>query len=98
MTTERDTPREELVRNLMDAGCGPDLIARFLDCLREGGRKDQLKVLSGHRDALLDRIHRDERRIDCLDYLIYRIERDLISIPPGLGRRNRHETDQQPDL
>ncbi|WP_101553053.1 hypothetical protein [Anaerotruncus massiliensis (ex Togo et al. 2019)] len=86
MTTERDTPREELVRNLMDAGCGPDLIARFLDCLREGGRKDQLKMLSGHRDALLDRIHRDERRIDCLDYLIYRIERDLISIPPGLGR------------
>ena len=70
----------------MDAGCGPDLIARFLDCLREGGRKDQLKMLSGHRDALLDRIHRDERRIDCLDYLIYRIERDLISIPPGLGR------------
>lgn len=43
-------------------------------------------MLSGHRDALLDRIHRDERRIDCLDYLIYRIERDLISIPPGLGR------------
>ena len=42
MTTERDTPREELVRNLLDAGCGPDLIARFLDCLREGGRKDPL--------------------------------------------------------
>ena len=85
MTTERDTPREELVRNLMDAGCGPDLIARFLDCLREGGRKDQLKMLSGHRDALLDRIHRDERRIDRRACLIYRLERDLISMTPGVG-------------
>ena len=34
-----------------------------------------MQILSQHRRALLDVIHENERRIDCLDYLIYQIEK-----------------------
>ena len=58
-----------LLENLEDAGCGPEFAERFL-ALRE-----QLRLLSGHRRHLLDCLHREERRIDCLDYLVYQLEK-----------------------
>ena len=32
-------------------------------------------MLSDHRRHLLDCLHREERRIDCLDYLVYQLEK-----------------------
>lgn len=74
------TSEEDVIQNLKDAGCDPDTVSRFLENLREGDKKDQLKVLSSHRSSLLDQIHRNEKQIVCLDYLIYQIERNRISI------------------
>ena len=37
-----------------------------------GGAK-QLELLEHQREYLLGRVHTDERRISCLDYLIYQI-------------------------
>ena len=31
-------------------------------------------MLSEYRKQLLDNVHREEKRIDCLDYLVYQIE------------------------
>ena len=39
-----------------------------------GNTKEQLRLLYRHRAALLDRLHQDQKQIDCLDYLIYRIQ------------------------
>ena len=61
--------------NLEDAGCGPEVTARFLALERSGQYREQLKLLSHHRRQLLDSLHREERRIDCLDYLIYQLEK-----------------------
>ena len=33
------------------------------------------RILARHRRTLLDALHADEKRIDCLDYLIYKIEK-----------------------
>ena len=40
----------------------------------EGRTAEQLRLLAEQRRELLDRVHADERRIDCLDYLIYSIK------------------------
>ena len=32
-------------------------------------------MLSDHRRHLLDCLHQEERRIDCLDYLVYQLEK-----------------------
>ena len=34
-----------------------------------------MRVLSRHRRTLLDTLHQSEKRIDCLDYLVYTLEK-----------------------
>ena len=66
---------QALLDNLEDAGCGPEFAERFLALEQSGQHREQLKLLSDHRRHLLDRLHREERRIDCLDFLVYQLER-----------------------
>ncbi len=69
----RDSSQETVIRSLQDAGCDKDTIEKFIDCIRKGNRENQLRLLSEQRSLLLDRVHEEERKIDCLDYLIYRL-------------------------
>ena len=64
-----------LLENLEDAGCGPEVTERFWALESAGQHQEQLKLLSDHRRHLLDCLHREERRIDCLDYLVYQLEK-----------------------
>ena len=66
---------QALLENLEDAGCGPEFAERFLTLEQTGQHQEQLKLLSDHRRQLLDSLHREERRIDCLDYLVYQLEK-----------------------
>ena len=59
---------EELRRNLLAAGCSKRFITEFEACLGDSRRCAQM--LAEHRQALLDRIHREEQQISCLDYLV----------------------------
>ena len=64
-----------LRENLKDAGCDQDMIGRC-EVLAQGEKKAELmRALSLHRKALLNAVHENQRRIDCLDYLIYQIEK-----------------------
>ncbi len=67
--------REAVVQNLQDAGCTPELIACCLACMEQGQTQELLKRLEAHRTDLLHKVHAEERRIDCLDYLVYQISR-----------------------
>lgn len=64
-----------LTQNLVDAGCSETEQMQFLQLEREGRRPEQLRLLRAHRAALLERLHADQRQIDCLDYLIYQMDR-----------------------
>ncbi len=64
-----------LRQNLLDAGCGPDTVQRCMDLVEKQESAELLRLLSRHRRELLDKVHQSEKRIDCLDYLIYQIER-----------------------
>lgn len=67
--------KEAVVQNLEDAGCAPDIIECCMDCMEQGNRSELLKRLEEHRVCLLHKVHEEERRIDCLDYLVYQIRR-----------------------
>ena len=64
-----------LRENLKDAGCDLDMIRRCEVLVQSAKQGELIQVLSLHRRALLDVVHKNERRIDCLDYLIYQIEK-----------------------
>lgn len=65
--------KEAVIQNLKDAGCAPDSIAGCIACMEQGKKKELLKRLEDHRKGLLRKVHEDEKKIDCLDYLVYQI-------------------------
>ena len=58
-------------RNLTDAGLSEDEIAEVLSLLDEGRDIVVRRILARHRTSLLNTVHENQTRIDCLDYLIY---------------------------
>ena len=67
--------RDELIQNLRDAGCGEETVSSFVDLFESGESAKAQKLLSRHRRELLDGIHKEERKINCLDYLVFQMNR-----------------------
>lgn len=65
-----------LMQNLIDAGCGQEFISEFMDELRKDNISKDLKLLRAHRRSLLDNLHKEQKRIDCLDYLVYKMTKE----------------------
>ena len=64
-------------RNLMDVGCS-DASAALIDRLVQTGRiPDALHEMRVIRCDLMEELHQSQRRIDCLDYLIRRTEKEI---------------------
>ncbi len=63
-------------RNLKDAGCGDDMIDRFLELDEANRRTQQRRLLSCYRRCLLAALHEQQYKIDCLDHLIYEMENE----------------------
>ena len=66
--------RVDAGEHLEDAGCETEMIRDFLGWFDKGQQTKQLELLERQREYLLGRVHTDERRISCLDYLIYQIQ------------------------
>lgn len=66
---------EDVIQNLKDAGCNQKIIECFLECMAQDDFNGQLRLMKEHRKCLLDRVHEGEKQIDCLDYLVYQIDR-----------------------
>lgn len=67
--------KEAIIQNMKDAGCGQDTIECCIACLDDGKKAELLKRLENHRKGLLHKVHEGEKQIDCLDYLVYQIDR-----------------------
>lgn len=63
----------EIIQNLKDAGCGEDTISEFVEDIRQGEMESGKHLLEIHRRSLLDDLHKAQKHIDCLDYLVYQM-------------------------
>ena len=68
--------QEAVTQNLIDAGCGEELIRQFWAMIATGKKRESLTLLARHRQGLLDRCHAEQRKIDCLDYLVYQLKQE----------------------
>lgn len=64
------------VRNLEDTGCDEDTVKHLLQLTRDGKTQELLRQLTLQRRKLLEDLHRSGKRIDCLDYLVYQIQKN----------------------
>lgn len=62
--------KNKIIKNLKDANCNDSLIKEFFQLKTDG----KLRLLSQHRKNLLEALHKNQKQIDCLDYLIFNIE------------------------
>ncbi len=67
---------DSVIQNLEDAGCDSETAAQFTELGMAGNRQDQLKLLEQHRNSLLKKVHKNEKRIDCLDYLVFQMNKE----------------------
>lgn len=75
-----------LEKNLLDCGCGKKTVEAFLDCATGGDTERQLAILSRQRRALLSKVHAEEEKINVLDYLVYKLEKEK-AMPAGTGKK-----------
>lgn len=66
-----------LHQNLVDAGCDEKMTEQCMTLAKEHRKGDIFPLLSAHRTALLKAVHTDQRRIDCLDFLVYTMRKKL---------------------
>ncbi len=65
---------EKTLINLKDAGCDEALTTEF-DALPSSCAR--LMRLKAYRRELLDGIHAEQRKLECLDYLIYELRCEI---------------------
>lgn len=66
----------QIRRNLLDAGCDSATIEQFLKLEQQQRRKEQYRLLSRHRYFLLEKMHQDQYKIDCLDHMVYTMQKE----------------------
>ena len=67
-----------LHQNLIDAGCSKDLIETCMELAAANQWNRILPLLKEQRINLLDLLHDRQKQIDCLDFLVYRINKKYI--------------------
>ena len=65
-----------LIRNLRDAGCGAPLIEKILALHESGNILGELRLLEAQRSRLLEKVHAAQKKVDCLDYLVFNMKQE----------------------
>lgn len=63
-------------QNLEDAGCDKQTIERCMALIQSENPKGMLPMLASYRKKLLDTVRSGQKKVDCLDYLIYQIQKN----------------------
>ena len=72
---EASNKQECLRQNLLDAGCDRATMEACIALAGECRTAELLRLLGTQKRALLKTVHESQKCIDCLDYLVYQIER-----------------------
>lgn len=64
-------------QNLKDAGCGDAVIEEILMLYQSGRYQDSLRMMKKDRCRLMEELHECGRKVDCLDFLIRKMERKM---------------------
>lgn len=69
---------QEVLQNLKDAGCSDQFIDEFFRLIKQNeSKKSIIKSLYKYKEVLLKSLHDYQKKIDCLDFLIYKINQTV---------------------
>lgn len=64
---------KDILQNLKDAACSDEFIEEFFKIREQGNNRMLVQLLYKHKSQLLESLHNFQKKIDCLDYLIFQI-------------------------
>ena len=68
---------ERIRRDLLDAGCGDDIIDAFLEDVRAGNTAEGMQILKQYQHMLRDSLRQKQRHIDYLACLVYQMQKSV---------------------
>ena len=68
--------KEAILQNLQDAGCTQDISEQFIRNYDADNAKKQISILTQYRKTLLSRVHAEQNKLDCLDYLLFQLRKE----------------------
>ena len=69
---------ESLLAGMADAGCTADEINKAERILQSGDLSEMTRFLKQCRCGLLDKMHESQKRVDLMDYLIRKTEKQSV--------------------
>ncbi len=72
---EANNEAQRFYQNLVDIGLEEEMISHCVLLQEEGRDRELLAALQNSRKDLLTHIHADQKKLDCLDYLVHRINK-----------------------
>lgn len=66
--------KNKIIETLTDIGCDEQFIGQILS--KDTAITEQICLLTEKRAQLLKQLHRAEKNIDCMDYLIYELKKE----------------------
>lgn len=72
---------------LIEAGCSEEWARGFLSLWKEGKVCEAMRILTERRRELLEKLHTDQRQLDCLDYFIYQMKKRSSKYVPRREKR-----------
>ncbi len=73
-------PQGNFIENLIDAGCDESMVTDCVALYNNDAKNTLLRTLSLHRKNILDAIHANEKQLDCLDFLIFELNKEKSAV------------------
>ncbi len=67
---------DDLIQNLKDADCNQKTIEEVCRLYDSGQIQEAVKTLRKHRCSLMESLHESQEKVDCLDFLVWRMEKE----------------------
>jgi len=67
--------RNSVLMNLRDAGLNKAQVEEFMQTFDKGQMEYAIRLLRKYRPELMEEMHKSQQRVDCLDFLMHRLEK-----------------------
>ena len=68
---------EKILTNLSDAGCGSGELQKAKQLYETGDAQALIRYFRICRCSRMEELHKSQRKVDCLDFLIRQTEKDM---------------------
>lgn len=67
---------KSIYQNLIDACCNKTITDKCMLLVEDCRVTEMLSILATYRESLLSSVHAGQKKIDCLDFLIYTLKKN----------------------